>query len=405
MRKLLLLLCMPFLFSCVEDDKPDSVVKETFSVTAASNYFGKYDKAYIILHDLDGKPLEFKQISDGETIEFQVDKSKKYHVTEYKTDDSSGKHNSFITSWLSKDPTEDMTLGSNPSEVVEYAPNLIGNFQVNVSNSESIVSLISARGYASTFNEYANSVSPKMKLFSDVDQYLAVVTTKSGHSRYQFIDNPELDKTYNLVYGDMLEFEKIVKLPASDYASLSYSITSINPESAKDSPGFIIKPDSWNISPDEFYELGYIGGVDNYLTSVVGKKNSTSNTRFAYSKHGIAPSKIELIDIDDIQISKSKITDFEISTVVPDVTYTASFTSPLSYLNGAAFQFLQWTVVSGNSTKFALELPEELKSANNLITKLDELRLTNVSISKDLQEKSDVNMSYEVTSVSQTYDH
>jgi hypothetical protein len=405
MRKLLLLLFIPFLFSCVDEDTPDSALKETFSVTADSDYFGKYDEAYIILHDLDGKPLEFKQIRDGETIEFQVDKSKRYHVTEYKTDDSSGKDNSFINTILNQDLSEDLILGETTAVVVETAPKPVGEFEVKITNSAPIGSLVSARGYASTYNDYASSVSNTMKSFEGVTRYLTVASTKSGHSRYQFIDNPEADKTYEMNFEDMLEFDQLVKLPVSDYASLFYTVSSINPESAKYSPNYIIKPDGWLFAPEEFYEIGFLGGVENYQTNIFGKKNANSKTGFLYSKRGNAPTSIEIIDVDEIQISKSKITDFEIGTVVPDVSYTSTFSSPLSFLGGPQFQFLQWTIESGSSTKFAIELPEVLKSANNLITKLDELRLTNVSIARELQERSEGNMSYEVTSVSQTYDY
>ncbi|SFB55255.1 hypothetical protein [Algoriphagus aquimarinus] len=406
MRKLLLLLCMPFLFSCVEDDKPDSVVKETFSVTAASNYFGKYDEAYIILHDLDGKPLEFKQIHDGETIEFQVDKSKKYHVTEYKTDDSSGKHNSFLYTHLNQELTENLILSTNSSGVVEYAPNPVGEFEVNVKNSEPIYSLISAKGYASTYNESAQSVNNTMKYFSGVDRYLVVAANKSGHNRYQFIDSPELDKTYSLNYETMTEFEHVLKLSTSDYASLAYMITSVNPESAKNSPEFIIKPDFWDFNSTDFYEIGFISDIDNYITFIGGKKNPNSKTQFSYRKLGTAPSEIHVLDIDEILVPKSKISDFEVETVVAEVTYTSFFTSPLSYLNGTDFQFLLWTVISGNTTKFALELPEELKAANKLITNLDELRLSSVSISKSMYEKKSVDdQLYELAEVSQTFEY
>lgn len=91
MRKLLLFLFIPFLFSCIDEDQPGSTVKETFRVTASSDYFGIYDVAYIILHEVDGTPIGFKQIHDGETIEFEIDKSKKYHFSEYKSRESSGK--------------------------------------------------------------------------------------------------------------------------------------------------------------------------------------------------------------------------------------------------------------------------------------------------------------------------
>lgn len=406
MRKLLLTLSIPLFFSCVNDDNPDLAVVETFTVTAAPDYFGTYSEAYIILHDINGTPVDYKPIQDGETIEFQVNKSKKYHVTEYKTKIVSGKSNSFLSSKLLVDLSENLVLGAPTPGDVEYAPNLTGEFMVNVSNSDPIVSLVSARGYASTYPEFATSVSPVMRYFSDVNQYLAVAYSESGHSRYQFIENPEKDKTYELAYEDMSEFEQILKLPVADYASFFYSVTSINPESAKGSPGFIIKPDGWSFSPDDFYEIGYIDAIDNYVTSISGKKNANSKTRFSYQKHGSAPTEIEVIDIDEIKLQKSKITDFEIATTTENVAYTSSFSSPLSYLAGSSFQFLQWTVKSGNSNKFALELPEELKSGNNLIADLDELRINTVTLSKTLEEKgSESDLSFELTVVSQTYEY
>lgn len=409
MRKLFLVLCIPFLFSCVDDDNPDSITKEPFKVSAGNDFFKNYNDAYVIIHDLAGNPLQFKQIKGGETIEFQVDKSKKHHLTVYKTDDSSGKQQSFITTKLNVDLSKDTVLMvnyNNPGET-EYAPNLIGNFKVNFTNSEPLISLLSARGYNSEFIYWAKSITPKMKLFSNVNKYLAVAATESGHSRYQFIDNPEINNTYNLKFEDMLEFDHIIKLPVSEYESLFYTITSMNPESSKGSTDFIIKPDSWSFKPKEYYEIGYINEVENYKTFVHGKKNPNSKTTFGYLKQGSISDKIEIIDIDEIQIVKPLITHFEIGTKVENAIYVTTFSSPLSFLPYPQNQFLQWTVSSGTSTKYSLDLPEELKSSNNLIANLDDLLITSQGIWKYLQEEktSDIGLLFEYTMIKQDFNN
>lgn len=394
MRKLPLLLFIPFLFSCIDEDKPEAEAIESFLVTASADYFGTYNEAYIILHDTDGTPVDFKPIQDGETIEFQVDKSKKYHVSEYKIQDDSGKKFAFINTKLSQDLQNDFTL-TNSTSTSGLAPTSIGDFQAKITSEEELVVLLSAKGYFSEYVEPATSVSPSMKVFSNQNRYLAVATTESGHTRYQFINNPEVDNTYELSFNNMENFDHVIKMPVSDFSYFSYNIISQENTEGILKPNFQLANNQWNSTPNEFYELGYLDEFKDYYTVVSGHKDVSAKASFLYQKTGTAPSTIELLNIDEIVISKAKITDFEFGTLVENANYNAKFNSPLS----GASAFFEWNV-SGVSTKFSLELPEELKNQNVAIANLSDLVLTRSSITKFL-EKSE--SSEEYTQVYQSY--
>lgn len=407
MRKLTIVLLVPLLFSCIDDNNKsleNPVELQDFSVTARSDYFQKYDEAYIILHDTDGSPIDYKQIHDGETIIFQVDKSKKYHVTEYKIDDSSGKDNAFLATHLDQDLSENLTLGKEPSNVL--APNWIGDFNVEVTNSEPLVAVLSAKGYTSEYKESATSINTKMRLFSDENKYFTSATSESGHSRYQFVENPEENKTYSLDFNDMKEFDQVLKLKASEYSNLYYSIISQREINGKDKNDYVLALSTWNPIPDDFYELGYLDNIEKYETIVSGKKNPNSKASFTYQKLGSAPTEIQILDIEEIKIQKSVVTNFEYQTTLDDAQYTTTFISPLSFVSPTSpdFQFLQWDV-TGQSANFSLELPEELKNQSNLIENLNQLQLSSVSILKMLEKDNSLaNETYEITEVSQDFE-
>lgn len=389
--------CLPLLFSCVDGDKPDFDTQNTYRVSS-TDYIGENEIMYVIIHDATGTVLDYSQIHNGETVKFQVDKSKKHHQSVYTIRDNENRHDEFISTKIDQDFSEDLVLKKSN----QNSPTQIGTFNVNVNDDNPIGYFVTGNGSASQYSSNANNHI--MKLFSGKNNPM-VIASQKGMKRYAYLDNPQKDDIYTLEYDEMRGFEKILKLPKSDFSDFNYQIKSLEEHNGVFYPNYVLADFGYYYNQEENYELGYVDNIKTYSTLVPGKKATYPKTRFIYSKIGSSPNEITLLNIDEIKVEKRSISDFRLDTMVENAEYNIVFhskkTQQFDIKKPTSFS---WSVYS-NDPNFSISLPDELISRHPMmLPEFSQLYLGSVIITKFLSGSSTSGLNeYESTAVQQSF--
>ncbi|MDR7129237.1 hypothetical protein J2X69_001572 [Algoriphagus sp. 4150] len=399
-RILPLVICLLSLLSCVDNENPDSPSSEKFKVTSV-DYIGENESMYIILHDSIGRAIGYSAIQNGETIEFLVDKSKKYFVSTYTIRKGEYGHQEYMSTFTNRDLTFDMILERSTSPT----PPQTGTFKVNVTDDESVGAYVTAEGWMSDLSPYTNLYDENAKLFSGVTRYMVVASGASGR-RYSYIDSPQKDKTYTLKYKQMKAFDIILEVPKADYLFFNYKIQSMEKRNGLNFPNYILANKGFYDTKEENYKLGYISEIDTYITHITAYKAANQNLFYYYSKIGSPPDKITFLDIEEIKIAKNTISDFQFETTVEDAWYySVGFQSTKSVINGLpSSRSFNWSI-NGPASSFSITLPEELKADHPyFLSDFSHLYLSGVGITKKLSESNSAGVTEdESISVNQRY--
>ena len=391
------------LLSCVESEEPNSATSDKFKVKAI-NYIADNEVMYVILHDSIGTALGFHQIHNGETVEFDVDKSKDYFVSTYTIREGEYGLQEYMSTFTNRDLTFDMILEIGEST----APVQTGTFKVRANdNDEPIGVFVTAKDWISDFSVSTNLYDENAKLFSGVNRYM-VIANQGTERRFSYIDNPQKDKTYTLQYDQMQAFDIILEVPNLDYYYFNYNIKSLEERNGKIYPNFIFGNYGYYNSQKEKFQLLYTSEIKKYSTNITINKASYPNVSFIYSKIGSPPSQISFLDLKEIKIAKNSISDFQFESTVEDAEYySVGFQSSKSVSNGLpSSRSFSWSI-NGLATSFSLTVPEELVTAHPFfLSDFSHLFLSNAGISKKLIEtKSSGEIEIENFTILQFFDN
>ncbi len=384
MRKsLLLIACLPFLFSCVEDENPSSQSSDIFKVTSV-NFIAENETYFAIIHDSTGLALDYGQLFNGKSVEFVVDKSKKHHVSTFMIREEQYGHKEYMSTFTNQDLTFDMVLEYSPSTT--GSP--IGTFEVIVTDDEPVGAYVTAQGNMSEYSVYTNTFNQSSNLFAEENRYL-VVANGSGNRRYLYLDNPKKDNSYTIEYSKMKEFETVFEIPKSDYSQFGYNIISMENRNGQYYSKYILATGSQYNNKIGSYKLEYIDAISTYSTIIQGRKASNPKTTFVYSKFGSPVTNMILLDVDEIIITKDKISDFQFGTKVDGALYSAGFLSSKNISDGQPTSpFFSWSI-NGTDSEFSLTIPEGLKASYPFfLSDLSHLYLSNTAIRKTLKESN-----------------
>ncbi|SFT98560.1 hypothetical protein SAMN04489724_3174 [Algoriphagus locisalis] len=401
-RILPVVICVLSFLSCVEDENPDSPSSDKFKVQSV-DYIDENQKMYIIQHDSIGKAIAYSAIQNGETVEFLVDKDRKYFISIYTITKGEYGHQEHMSTFSNQDLTFGMVLKKDSSK----APVQTGTFKVKVTDDEQVGAYVTAEGWMSDFSVYTNLYDENAKLFSGVKHYMAIAS-RDSERRYSYIDNPQKDKTYNLDYKQMKAFDIILEVPKEDFLFFGYRILSLDKRDGRNFPNYILGDRGFYNAQEDHYKLEYIGDLKTYATSITAYKAANQNLFYYYSKIGSPPDKITFLDIDDVKIAKNTISDFQFETTVEDAWhYSVGFQSSKSVTNGlpTSRSFI-WSI-NGPASSFSITLPEELKEAHpHFLSDLSHLYLGGAGITKKINQSNSEGMTEdESISVYQLYNN
>ena len=376
------------IFACVEDERPNPASSDKFKVKVI-DYLADNETMYVILHDSIGTAIDFYPIHNGETVEFDVDKSKDYFVSTYTIREGEYGHQEYMSTFTNRDLTFDMVLEWTESTT----PAQIGTFKVKVTGDEPLGAYVTAEGWMSDFSVYTNLYDENAKLFSGVNRYMAIASHGSER-RFSFINNPQKDKTYYLDYNQMKVFDLVLEVPKEDFLFFSYKILSLDKRDGLNFPNYILGERGFYNAQEDYYKLEYSSDFKTYATSITAYKATNQNLYYYYSKIGSPPDKIIFMNIEEVKIAKNTISDFQFETTVEDAWhYSVGFQSSKSVTNGlpTSRSFI-WSI-NGPASSFSITLPEELKEAHPyFLSDLSHLYLGSAGITKKINQSNSESM-------------
>lgn len=387
MKKNLLffLLFLP-LFSCetgdddpIIDTEPEVPSQGAFTVDIPSTYLSATNEVWLILHDLDGNPIDYAKVDAAGKTEFDVDREKRYHLSLFTRNTSSDMDINFIQTYTNIKATRNINFGLAKAGNSFSAPT--GNFDVTIKLND-----YGNSAYASSsFNSYQTAsynleydIHLTTPLYANEKKYLISVGNSAGQTRYTFLKDPEKDKSYSFNFESLNTYDKTIKIENLSSTYLYYSVNAMNENNGFYVPSYLVSSNKFG---GQSRELGYLNEFKTYSTRVEASPQTGAMTTSYYYKLGDVPEKINFLDIPEIQLQKNEITDFSFSLSAEATDYAVVFDYPNLYIYPEPIKNVRW-FVRGNSPSFGLELPAEIKTTYPLLSDLSKMQVESIDINK-----------------------
>ena len=385
-KELLIALLFLSLVSCETDDsdpiieEPEVISEGVFTVDLLEGYPYGIDEVWLILHDLDGKPIDYAEVGTGGKAEFDVDRAGRYHLSLYYRNTLQGMDINTIQTYTNIKATRNITFGL--SRTGRNIPEPTGNFEAIIKFND-----YGNFGYTSSSFNTTNSGSYWLDydlhmttpIYPNEKKYLVAGVNNEGRIGYTYISNPENDKTYSFDFESLNSYDRLVKIENPAPRSITYSVNAMTELNGFYHYGYAV---SRNTSNRSSVELGYLNEYKTYSTLVSASTPPGAKTQSFYYQLGEIPEKITLLTIPEINVLKNQITDFNF-TLFPEATeYVVTFDYPIIWEYPDPIKNVRWFVY-GNSPTFSMELPEEIKNTYPLLSNLGKMQLESIAINKN----------------------
>lgn len=379
------LLASLFLFSCVENETPDpqALLDGEVKITVSPIYVGLYNEVWVILHDLDGKPIESQKVVSGQTLTVKLDDSQRYHLTTYRKSESRDYKVEFLETFTDIEVHEDLTLGL--FKYTEPDPVFPGEFEVNITGPETPFDayLSSKSGFQqSHVNRTGGQIQIKSPFVSGPGDYLLVARTYTGESRYKFFNVPVAGTKLSYSFSELSAFDRVLKFPKSNYGQFYYSSVALTKTNDDLVPGYLINSnrEGMGFDPLNAHEMGFLNSVENYEIYITGNRAQGSKTSFSYKRIGTVPTAINLPQDVPIQVAKDKPSEFQLSLPAGNTEWIATWDQSEPFTGTTqAIVTLRW-IVFGSKPSLKLELPKELTEGIPKLRDLGKFRLESVQV-------------------------
>lgn len=255
------------IFSCHKADESPTI----FEVEVAANYFTSAEDGWIVFHDTDGKILDSRQVTNGQTCKFTTVKTQdnKVGVTLIKVTGSSAE----LESYLSVSTPTKWTLTPAVGEPGWSCGNQRGDLNIRIQdaglspNPLDISFSDSHTSYQPPYNVTVGSyvdLPPYSMLQNCDDDFFLYVYDKNGQPHYKFLENESPgQKTFSL--ADFNQFDQIVtfNFPQCTMAWLKITGLDNGPTGKTFMINNILSSESTPISS---LNAGYLDRFKNYKT-------------------------------------------------------------------------------------------------------------------------------------------
>jgi len=258
------------LFSCEEAETPLAVNTKQFNIQVTSDLLDASESGWLMLHDLEGNPIDYKAFSNGSQVQFKVENDEKYHLTVLKkiTVGTLERYNVQTIAGIGTD--RNFTLGLKlPNTVNPFTPN--GEFEVNVSHQQELKSTIisSSAGHISGIANYGGSQSTARMFLSQHNQnYLASTRSSSDEVRYSLISQPQNGQKINLEFSKMLPYDKVIKISADLVLNMVYSVKVLEKTNGQWKDSFWLNSNLQQNHTVVDYQIGYLNQYEHYSTQI-----------------------------------------------------------------------------------------------------------------------------------------
>ncbi|WP_194777815.1 hypothetical protein [Pararhodonellum marinum] len=375
MKKLhLLAIAILFLCSCAETEEPTTVSEtELLSIKVLSTALNSGEQGIVMTHTETGSPIGYARFSNGATLNIDVEKGKKYHLTVI-----SKKFNIYEIETYSFMQDRQITLGNKKPEMENFMAGngifvtfITHHSDMDYGNLSSNLGIISNK-----WSLNSKKVQLENSYFANSSQYLLSARTRNGEIRYKLIDRPERSSFDTYEFSKLLRYDKELTLPTKHLQRFIFKISSLKREIGTWRYHYIIDQASIGDNPfpmPESTKLGFIDQFEDYETIVTGIPNAVMSS--GYYKVGAIPTDIKLPEGQKIDIESRSIIDFKYSTSFTHNHFSATY----YYSPPTTFTKVNWTIHGDRNNLKVKSLHADANSLDPALPNINELRLTSIT--------------------------
>jgi hypothetical protein len=375
-----------FLYSCNGSDDPNPIIEGDgkFQVTVSGGYFSSFNETYLILHDLSGEPLATKQVtSEGQTLIFEIDDTKRYHLTSYRISENFGNRIEFMETYSDILTSEDVTLGLRHAGQPKLE--VSGEFEVILTDTSlPFGAYVTSKG--ANYNYLANrsngQLQMKMNTFKGESKYLLSATNASGQSRYKMLDVTSPGISTTLKFSELSTYDQVLKFPTSQFSQFYFSSISLEKNGDNLTNAYIVNSNraggSTGFDPTQNYEIGFLNNFENYQINIEAKRTMSSKTAFFYYRIGTAPASIVIPQEQEIQAQSKNLASFQFTKPAGTTDWIAVWDNSEN-TNSQPIKSLRWFVYGSNAS-VKIKLPAELTSSRPRLQNLSNFKLESINV-------------------------
>ncbi|WP_194975315.1 hypothetical protein [Aquiflexum lacus] len=366
------------LVSCEPMETPNNLSKQAFNIRIEADYLEENEPAWILLHDMEGNPLDFKPFSNNVNLAFEIDSNEeRVLVTVVKKRDRESFDRYIVETITSVDSKKEFVLGlKKPLRSNSFDPN--GEFEVIVSHQQHLNStfISNSEGHTSgsaIFGGFQSSA--KMTLSQNSQNYFASTRSDSEEIRYSFISQPQNGQQVNLTFSQMQTFDKVLKIPYYQVGSLIYTVKVLEKVAGNWKESFWLNTNIQEGHPAiDDYQIGYLNRFETYETFI--RATISSQTVAGLVKIGKAPTTLQLPLSKNIDMISSKISNPEINS---DMVYN-NWSGDWRLRDGSGNLTVMWTVW-GKDSGFKLKaFPLEFTTDHPQFSNLESFQLISMKL-------------------------
>ncbi|WP_461443433.1 hypothetical protein [Maribacter sp.] len=368
------------------EEKPISEVEEPqeqetevyFEVTIGDNLSTEIADNWLIIHDMDGKLIDYKSFEKNDILRFEKPTDSVpniFTVTELYVGTLTGRAPFTFRSYTEIPRGSNWTIGIlNYSPSPYYEPEVTGNFDIIVSgrllapsmqvisNKEGIGTGTGAYRITTNTNNGDWVYEKPVELFEHNDYYLTLMNG-FGETRYHYLSDVQNGDFYNLTFNEFSRFDSHINLSLPLTSQIFFSLRSY-PETpiSRTSPGYdfyFIPGLITGQGVASSFELGYLGNTFEshsfYLTAIL------DDYSYNYDYFGSElPNDLIVPERPVLNIANSDIYNFMFSTDIEYKRTINSWTTAVD-LENPDKRKTDWSVFApSNSSSIIGILPDEI---------------------------------------------
>ncbi|MBN8575690.1 MAG: hypothetical protein J0L66_02050 [Cytophagales bacterium] len=352
------------LLGCQEDDIR---LARLFTLKVDRSYLTESTDNWIVVHDEDGKVLEFKSFESGDELIIETQKSLNNSNTlgvtiiNYYHTPSPFQSNYQIETYFDYPIGSQMTL-EQIAATEDPVGDLIGTFDVRLTSLGYLDTYSLTNKYGRTCggsgstNEYNSEINFQCSIEDIAKDYILIASDNQGNLRHQRLEDVQNGSNFEIDFRNMQNFDEYFEFnfPQSSNVFVIVEGQEIGQLSVN---GYTLQ---YHFQSDTHnkVKVGYLNSLTNYSTWF-------SSAPYTYFNKGSKPDpNFSFPALDEFSVQNKKIEEFT-STAANDFVYRKSFFVYRDPTNSKLI--VNWTVNSSSHNHLLEQLPDEILEIHPLL--------------------------------------
>lgn len=288
MKHFISLSILLLLFGCETAEESTPVVQKVFTLQVEADYSSAEN--WVILHDLDGNIIDYREFNNGDRVDIETDKSirdNRVNITLLSHLNLGSTITHTLNSFLGVEIGASWVLKS--STPIPAPPSQSGIANIEISNLPEIYMFTFTNKYGSSGNAgYADdALKLTPQLYAGASDILVSIDQGAGNPKYKFFDNLIDNAIIKLSANELQEFDSYVEVSFQPTKDIFVYVQGFEPDRPSNFTGYRLYERIFPHTVDKStLKIGYLNRFERYLSTVV---LNYPNSSYFYTKGGAKP--------------------------------------------------------------------------------------------------------------------